>query len=353
MVGDPCSPKNASREFFSLASTYAGDDVASPGMHIGNFACMYEIASGFLVDKNRQYGQVLVESDGVGTTLASYVHANDLVSMDRAGVESFYLVDGQLSTRALTDGAGVVSDTYMYEAFGNEVSGSGSSVNSYRYTGEQWERDVSAYYLRARFYLPSQGRFISTDPVLCGNCNPASRISNLYAYTDGNPLIFVDPSGRELFSIDQISAVSEILGVLNDIARPEIKYENKPTRCQNITVKKQPISRRAFGHMWFVVNGVSFGFNPAFYLPDDMFGCVDGAIKSPDPAEGHEEYGVTAYQPEVEEDARRRGVTCGGAAAVLRHVATWYDRLEWCFPWRTCTTFVNEAMSRAHLRIEH
>jgi len=48
------------------------------------------------------------------------------------------------------------------------------------------------YYMRARYYDPEVGRFVSEDPIgFDGGLN-------LYAYVGGNPISAVDPTGLEL-----------------------------------------------------------------------------------------------------------------------------------------------------------
>ena len=46
------------------------------------------------------------------------------------------------------------------------------------------------YYMRARYYDPVVGRFISEDPI-----GFAGRDVNLYAYVSGNPVNYIDPDG--------------------------------------------------------------------------------------------------------------------------------------------------------------
>lgn len=60
------------------------------------------------------------------------------------------------------------------------------------------------YYLRARYYDPATGRFISRDPVKGTLTNPITQ--NAYVYAGNNPINITDPSGEWWgpFSIDSI-----------------------------------------------------------------------------------------------------------------------------------------------------
>ncbi len=67
--------------------------------------------------------------------------------------------------------------------------------NPFRYAGESYDDETGFYYLRARFYDPSVGRFITEDTFTGQIDNPLSL--NRYTYTYNNPLKFVDPSGND------------------------------------------------------------------------------------------------------------------------------------------------------------
>lgn len=58
----------------------------------------------------------------------------------------------------------------------------------YSYCGEYFDTEVDSVYLRARYYRPTTGGFISEDPI-------QSRL-NWYIYCDGNPISRVDPTGK-------------------------------------------------------------------------------------------------------------------------------------------------------------
>ena len=98
------------------------------------------------------------------------------------------------SVRALTDAAGSVTDTYDYSAYGELVGTSGSTPNSYRFTGEQQDSETGLYYNRARYYNPSLGRFTQQDSWMGASGNPITL--NKYLYANSNPVRYVDPSGR-------------------------------------------------------------------------------------------------------------------------------------------------------------
>ena len=77
----------------------------------------------------------------------------------------WFVYDGLGSTRALMDDAGTLTDEYTYEAFGSLIHRTGVTANEFLFTGEQWEPRIG-YYLRARYYDPTSGRFTAVDPLI-------------------------------------------------------------------------------------------------------------------------------------------------------------------------------------------
>lgn len=147
----------------------------------------------YVVDATSRTPEVLVETDSSGQVVASYTYGLELISQRRHGADSFYLHDALGSTRALTDGSGAVTDSYSYDAFGQLTSSSGTTVNSFLYTGQQNDVASGFYYLRARYYNPSAGRFLSMDPYRGALNAPATQ--HRYAYTQNNPVDATDPTG--------------------------------------------------------------------------------------------------------------------------------------------------------------
>ncbi len=82
---------------------------------------------------------------------------------------------------------------YEYDAFGELHSSTGSTANDYLLTGQQYDAATGLYFLRARYYDPAIGRFLSQDPYPVNTGNPMEL--NRYVYTANNPVNYADPSG--------------------------------------------------------------------------------------------------------------------------------------------------------------
>jgi len=130
-------------------------------------------------------------------TLQPMFYGN-LISQIRSATTSFYLFDGLGSTTQLANSSGSVTDSYLYDSFGNVLSTSGTTTNWLRFLGRlgyYYDIDLSACYLRARIYDPAIGQFLSRDrmPIGGGHTNP-------YRYVRNNSSNLFDPSGWGLQS---------------------------------------------------------------------------------------------------------------------------------------------------------
>ena len=97
----------------------------------------------------------------------------------------------------LTDSTGAVTKTYKYDAFGVEKNIDNSDTNAFRYCGEYYDTETGTIYLRARYYNPATGRFISRDSFAGRRSDPLSL--NLYTYCGNNPVIYTDPLGHDYY----------------------------------------------------------------------------------------------------------------------------------------------------------
>ncbi|MFC1570012.1 RHS repeat-associated core domain-containing protein, partial [bacterium] len=174
----------------------------------------------FLVDKNCEFSQVIEERDGSDNLIVQYIHGLDLIAQNRSNVLSYFLYDGQHSTRQLSDGLAAVTDKYTYDAFGLLLQRTGSTQNDYMYTGEQYDPNVGFYYLRARYYNPKVGRFTTVDLWKGSIYDPVSL--HKYIYCNNDPVDFVDWSG-EYTKVEFITTVV-MIGIFSAILAIQISY---------------------------------------------------------------------------------------------------------------------------------
>lgn len=169
---------------------------------------------------------ILLELDATGTPKASFVHGLDIdqpLIMERNGEPHFYSQDAASNVTAITGAAGATLCTYTYDAFGGSEPCAGTT-NPYTFAAREFDSESGLIFMRARYYDPMLGRFLSPDPaglthlVLSGknrsaarNLLPASASAltgrrtlaalrapqqlNSYAYALNNPLSYRDPSG--------------------------------------------------------------------------------------------------------------------------------------------------------------
>ena len=136
----------------------------------------------YLLDVNGELTYVLAEMNFDNTEKCYYTRGDELIFQERDGKKSYYVYDGHGSVRALADENGKVTDKYVYDAFGNLISGVGSTKNDFLFCGEQFDPVTGLYYLRARYMNPSVSRFITMDSYEGSIDDPVS----LHKYLDAN-----------------------------------------------------------------------------------------------------------------------------------------------------------------------
>ena len=95
------------------------------------------------------------------------------------------------STMAVVDASGTVQDSYTYDVYGTP-SKTGSLANEFDFAGQQTD-GTGLQYLRARYYDPATGTFLSREPL---TRRPAW-LGNPTGYGAGNPARFKAPAGTK------------------------------------------------------------------------------------------------------------------------------------------------------------
>jgi RHS repeat-associated protein len=120
---------------------------------------------------------------GLGGGIGSILYS------DRSGSKEYFCYNAVGHTVALTDTSASVVKTDLYEAFGNIISSTGSSLNNRLANTKERDSSIGLDNHGFRYYDPSTGRYISRDPA--GYIDGL----NAYFYINNNPINHIDPLG--------------------------------------------------------------------------------------------------------------------------------------------------------------
>ncbi len=164
-------------------------------------------------------GLTQVLADGEQT----YLYGNGRIAQYRAGGADYFLGDALGSVRQLVDADGEVTLAKNYEPYGELMDSAGSGGTSYGYTGEMTDL-TGLVYLRARYYAPWQGRFLSRD-TWEGDYTRSLSL-NKWIYVESNPANFVDPSGyiRETDKQDADSIIDDLWKIYGVLIEKDYGY---------------------------------------------------------------------------------------------------------------------------------
>jgi RHS repeat-associated protein len=113
-----------------------------------------------------------------------YLHLPGLIVAENATGDVRYLMpDGLGSIRQAVDSQGQVAVYHEFDPYGSPVENGG---DPYGFTGEWWEEEVALLHLRARWYAPGVGVFLSRDQWPGTVLHPQSM--NGWNYVEGNPV---------------------------------------------------------------------------------------------------------------------------------------------------------------------
>jgi RHS repeat-associated protein len=168
------------------------------------------------------FTQVLQIEDEEGNTIDTYLYGlqkilqeepiseAELKGKNKKNAEKietlYFTYDGLGSVTGLTGENGHLIVKQRFDEFGvphpsvNLFKGNKSRLaNHFGYTGEFTEEEAELLFLRARYYNPSMGRFVSRDLVEMNPIPTTSKklfyLTNLYQYCENNPINKFDPNG--------------------------------------------------------------------------------------------------------------------------------------------------------------
>ena len=200
----------------------AGVDVSygydGDGLRISRTDNLTGVATYYIWDTENPtgYPQVIEEvENNVVVKRYGYGHYLEIIDiLNGTTYERFYVVrDGTTSVRMLLDSTGNIAATYDYEAFGDIISQTNSNAlaiaNTFGYDSEYKDPTTGLIYLRARWYKPSDGRFVSRDKWEGDKSKPIT--NNKYIAFNSNSLTYIDPRGTYASGILGASQVASRL----------------------------------------------------------------------------------------------------------------------------------------------
>jgi RHS repeat-associated protein len=141
-----------------------------------------------------------------GSTLYVYGPGNLPVEQINGSTTYYFHHDQIGSTRLITTSAGASQATYTFNPYGKLVASTGSATNPFLFAGQFQDSESLNYYLRARYYDPTTGQFLSRDPATASTREP-------YGYVSDSPLNGTDPSGLDAYPCIEHIGPFPIIGI--------------------------------------------------------------------------------------------------------------------------------------------
>ena|GEM_PF-2150412 len=142
------------------------------------------------------------------STISQIVWGKQALARIIGGDYFYYVYNGHGDVVHVISENGTVMDGYTYDEWGNYTLNQAELIkNPLKYAGEYYDNESGLYYLRARYYDPSIGRFISKDSYEGMITNPLSL--NLYTYCFNIPTKYVDRSGNNPIIAGAVIGISK------------------------------------------------------------------------------------------------------------------------------------------------
>ncbi|WP_449078009.1 RHS repeat domain-containing protein [Ruminococcus sp.] len=138
---------------------------------------------------------------GNNTLLFYYDSDGNVTSFKYGDTMYYYVKNLQGDVVKIINQSGTVCASYVYDAWGNIKSESGEPIlrelNPFRYRSYVYDTESGLYYLQSRYYDPFTGRFLNADDINNLHITSTELLgSNIFAYCNNNPIMFMDTNGQ-------------------------------------------------------------------------------------------------------------------------------------------------------------
>jgi RHS repeat-associated protein len=138
----------------------------------------------------------IAELDTNGNVITRFVYSTGInvpAYMIRGGVTYRLVTDDLGSVRVVVNiTTGEIAQRLDYDAFGRVITDTNPGFQPFGYAGGLYDADTGLVRFGARDYDAVTGRWTASDPL-----SFAADATNLYQYVANNPVVYIDPEGRE------------------------------------------------------------------------------------------------------------------------------------------------------------
>ncbi|HCS73837.1 MAG TPA: hypothetical protein DIW17_08180 [Clostridiales bacterium] len=165
-----------------------------------------------------------------------------------------YDIRGSVTNIIKPDGTRVKG--YEYDEFGNtnEV-GESQFKNDVKFTGAVHDTSTGLYYMNARFYNPSSGRFLSQDSYSGNPQDPWTQ--HLYAYCGNNPINMIDPTGHFFQKI--VNLIKPATKIIKAAAKEVVNYPVNAVKGAWSNAKDRTNAMNANPSLYTIGNWLTLG----------------------------------------------------------------------------------------------
>jgi RHS repeat-associated protein len=208
VIGAASSSASTSLSIGPLTASQAGEELVMVQSAIGNTTGVTWSANGMAERSPSSASQTLTASAVADQSLSSAgstgtrteTVSGSVTTPNPAGAliallpvqAYFYVHDQRGTTRVISDSAGNVLASYFAGPYGQNPASSGSvavlSSNPFLFEGQYTDAESGYQYLVYRYYDPTTGQFISSDPLVDITGQP-------YTYVGDDPVNETDPLG--------------------------------------------------------------------------------------------------------------------------------------------------------------
>ncbi len=194
VAGTAQTTTNTYDELNELIQTVNPDGTNIVNIYNGEGLRVAKATSGVIRRYLYEGDKVVLELDVNGSLIARNVYGTNLISRIVNGMKGHYFYNGHADVTNILGEDGTILATYYYDEFGVLKNSTGTFDNPFRYAGYQYDSETGTYYLIARMYDPTTGRFLQEDSYRGQTNDPLSL--NLYTYCKNEPVMYNDPSGH-------------------------------------------------------------------------------------------------------------------------------------------------------------